>query len=143
MNKYLKYQPAWLQLIIFASFTVVFFLIAAAMVTPIIAKFYDLRLTDLSPFNFENPNGIAALKVFQTVLSVTLFLVPSLLFSYLSDARPLHYIGFRKPVPLFFFVIALVVMVSALPLVAWLGELNQNIHFSKQWSGLENWIKQP
>ena len=142
MNKYLKYQPAWLQLIIFASLTVVSFLIAGLIVTPVIANFYDLRLADLSPFNFENPNVVAALGAFQSALSITLFLVPSLLFSYLSDPRPLHYIGCRKPVPLFFFVIAIVVMVSALPLVVWLGELNHNVHFSKQWSGLENWIKQ-
>lgn len=126
MKKYLKHQPAWLQLTMFVSFTMVFALVAGLIIPPLILHGYGLTFKDIT--NFSQPNVIPALKALQTVLSITLFVVPSLLFAQVSDANPLHYIGFRKPVPLFYLVIAVIVMIAAFPMVAWLGDLNQNMH---------------
>lgn len=139
MKKYLKYQPAWLQLVMFISFTLIFSLIAGSIVSPIILNAYQLNFNDLS--DFSKPNVIPALKALQTILSITLFFIPSLLFAYLSDSRPLHYIGFRKPVPVFFMAIAMIVMVSAFPMVAWLGDLNQHMHLPQNWKRVENWMR--
>lgn len=139
MKNYLKYQPPWVQLISFVSFTMIFAFIVSLLIPPVILNAYGLEFSDLS--DYSNPHVVSAIKILQTILSITLFLIPSLLFSQLSDARPLHYIGFRKPMPMYFLIIAVIVMLSAFPMVAWLGDLNQHMHLPKGFKGMENWIR--
>lgn len=139
MKNYLKYQPAWVQLIMFISFTLIFSFIVGILVPPAILNAYGLSFTDLS--QFSKPNVIPAIKILQTILSIILFLVPPLLFAHISDVRPLYYIGFRKPIPTYFLIIAIAIMLAAFPMVAWLGDLNQHMHLPKSWKGMENWIR--
>lgn len=141
MNKYLKYQHPWIQLILFGTFTVVFFLVALAVIIPIVANAYGLGPKDLTSFDYSKPQTLAALKMLQSVFSLVLFFIPSLLFAYLSAPRPMHYIGFRKPVPEIFFLFAVLIILSAIPMVAWLGTLNRNFHLPKSLAGLEQSIR--
>ncbi|MEJ7767813.1 MAG: CPBP family intramembrane glutamic endopeptidase [Chitinophagaceae bacterium] len=139
MKKYLKHQPAWVQLVLFISFTLITSVVAQAFVIPLILKAYGLNLQDLR--NYSEPSVVPALKALQAVLSIIIFLVPPLLFAHISDARPLHYIGFRKPVPIMFLAIATIVMVAAFPMVAWLGEINQHLHLPKSMKSLESSLR--
>src|SRR3954468_5208617 len=121
MNTYLKYRPAWLQLVIFGSLTFGIFLATSFIAIYAISKIYHISPLAFQQMDLTKPDVVGAVKAFQAVSSVALFLVPSLVFAYLSDVKPLAYVGIKKPVPLAFFGIAIVVIFAAFPLVAWLS----------------------
>lgn len=77
------------------------------------------------------------LRVMLIVNFVGLFLAPVWVFAYLSDPRPTRYLGLRNAPP-HFFIVGIIAMVAAVPMVEYLGFLNQNINFP---DNVEGWMK--
>ena len=107
----------------------------------IISKIYSIPFSELGGTHLGDPRFVSALKAIQVLSSLTLFLIPSLLFAFLSDKHPLSYIGFKNPVPLTFYAIAVVVIVASFPMVSWLSDVNQHLHLPKSMQGLEQMIR--
>ncbi len=141
MNTYLKYRPAWLQLVIFGSLTFGIFLAVGFIAVFLIAKFYHISPLSFQQMDLTNKDVIAAVKVLQAVSSVAMFLVPPLVFAYLSDSKPLNYIGLKKPVPVVFFAIGVIMTLVAFPMVAWLSELNQHLHLPPSMQATEKVLR--
>lgn len=141
MTTYLKYKPAWLQLLIFAGLVMGIFTAGSLVGILIISKLYGLSLADLSGNNLSNTHFVSALKAMQVLSSLALFLIPSLVFAFLSDRQPMRYIGFKKPVPVLFYAIAVGVILASFPMVSWLSELNQHLHLPKSMQSLERLIR--
>lgn len=129
MNTYLKYKPAWLQLVIFGSLSFGTYLTLGLVTYFGVAKFYGVPVEQLQELDFSKPGVVSALKMIQGILSVVIFLVPSLLFAYLSDQRACRYIGCKKPVPFNFWWLGFMLMLLAFPAASWLNQLNQQIQF--------------
>ncbi|WP_052273051.1 CPBP family intramembrane glutamic endopeptidase [Flavihumibacter solisilvae] len=129
MNTYLKFKPAWLQLVIFGSLTFGIYLSLGLIAFFGVSKVYGLSVEQLQQLSFEEPGVLSALKLLQGLLSVIIFLVPALLFSYLSDQRPFNYMGLKKPVPTRFLWLGLILMIIAFPAASWLNHLNQDLQF--------------
>lgn len=128
MSTYLKYKPAWLQLVIFGSLTFGIYLSLGLVAFFAVSKMYNISLEQIQSLSVEQPSVLAALKLLQGILSVVIFLVPALLFAYLSDRKSMRYIGFRQPVPLKFWWLGLLLMVLAFPAASWLNQVNQQMH---------------
>ena len=141
MSTYLKYRPAWMQLLIFASLTIGIFLVVSFVAVLIISRIFNLSPTDFEEMNLLRPDVVSGIKALQAVSSIALFLLPSLVFAYLSDANPLKYIGFKKPIPAGFFLIALVIILASFPMVAWLSEMNQHMHLPKSMQATEKMLR--
>ena len=129
MNSYLKYKPAWLQLVIFGSLSFGTYLTLGLVTYFGVAKLYGVPIEQLQELDFSKPGVVPALKMIQGILTVVIFLVPSLLFAYLSDRRACRYIGCKKPVPVNFWWLGFMLMVLAFPAASWLNQVNQQIHF--------------
>jgi membrane protease YdiL (CAAX protease family) len=67
-----------------------------------------------------------------------LFLLPSLLFAYVSDPKPVRYLGMKQPQKQIFWILAIVVMFAAIPMVEYIGALNQKMHLG---SDTQKWMK--
>ncbi len=141
MNTYLKYRPAWNQLLIFGSLTIGIFIAFNFIALLAITKIYDVEQSDFITMDLSRPAVLSAIKTLQAVLSIALFLIPSLVFAYLSDSRPLRYIGFRKPLPASFYIISLIIILASFPMVAWLSEVNQHIHLPKTMGAAEKMMR--
>lgn len=128
MTKYLKYKPAWIQLVIFGSLTFGMYLSFGLLAFFGTAKLFDLSTVQLQVMNFDEPGVLGALKLLQAILTIVIFLLPALVFAYLSDKRPLNYIGMKSPVPGRFWWIGVLLLILAFPLASWLNQVNQNIH---------------
>lgn len=137
----LKYKTAWLQLLIFGSLTIAIFLAVSVVALLIIPHIYQVSAADFQTMDFTKPSMVSAIKAYQAIGHIALFTVPSLVFAYLSDKKPLSYIGFKKPVPAGFLLIAAVVIIGAFPMVAWLGEINQNIHLPESLKATEKALR--
>ena len=142
MNTYLKFKSAWLQLLIFGSLT---FGISAALFfvgITIVSKIYNISPLTLTTMDLTDPNVLNAAEALQVISSIAVFLVPSLVFAYLSDRKPMDYIGFKKPVPVVFWGLSLLLVFASLPMVGWLGHMNENLHLPASMASTEKALRE-
>jgi membrane protease YdiL (CAAX protease family) len=128
-KKYLRIQPAPVQLIIFLSFWAILFLFAQLATVTYIKlatgvpsdKIMDFIQGDLNKF----PN---VLFIANAISGIFCFLLPAWLFAYLADPRPAAYLGGKKtakPIQIVLVVvIALALIFFVSPLAGWIKELN-------------------
>jgi membrane protease YdiL (CAAX protease family) len=141
MQTYLKTRPVWLQVLIFLSLVASGLLIFVALFGTVIG----LKATGLSLDELQNTANWDAtdsryavfLRILLAAQFLGVFLVPVWVFAYLSDPAPARYLGLRRA-PLLFFIAGILIMAVSIPLVEYLGFLNQKVAFPK---GIESWMK--
>lgn len=104
----------------FGSFMVLTFL---PKITPYTALQIE-SLTEHSPVGLINTAIIV-----QGILSVFIFLVPAWLFSYLATPRPAEYIGLRAPGKKIQLLLAVTMMLGAMPVLQLIEGLISQINF--------------
>ena len=141
MQTYLKTRPVGAQFFIFLFLVLSGLFVFVMMIgTALALKLAGLSLFEISDLkNWDSADGryMVFLRTMLAVQFLGLFLIPALVFAYLSDPKPLHYLGLRKA-PVFFFVAGVALLVAALPLVEYLGLLNRKINFP---DSIEGWMK--
>jgi membrane protease YdiL (CAAX protease family) len=138
----LKYIPAWLQLLIFGILSFVIFLALSIFISIFFHMVFSISPADIQKPDFNNPAFITAFKIYQAVSVIALFVVPSLVFGDLLDKKPLQYLGFKKPVPSGTLFIAVITIMAAFPMVAWLSEINHNMHLPGFMQSTEKLIRE-
>jgi len=94
------------------------------------AWIYGFRVSEiLSLGTFEDPRYVAASKLIQILGSVGTFIVPAFLFSYLFAGDMFSYYRFREPVSLLAILLTVGMMLSVIPLINYLAEINMRMEF--------------
>lgn len=137
MNTYLKYKPAWLQLVVFGSLTFGIFAVSQELIFSVISYRLEVAREDIFKMNLEKPGVVTALKWLQAILSVAIFLLPSIVFAYLSDRRPFSYLGHKAPQPSSFWWMGVALMLLAYPAASWLNMVNQQINLPEAFKSME------
>lgn len=141
MQTYLKTRPVRSQAFIFISLVAAGLLIFVMMLGMWLATTFTglslFQLSDIDKWNTADGRYVVFLRLMLVMQFIGVFLVPVLVFAYLSDPKPACYLGFRKTTPLYF-LLGILVMMAALPLVEYVGSLNQKMAFP---SGMESWMK--
>jgi membrane protease YdiL (CAAX protease family) len=137
MNTYLKYKPAWLQLVVFGSLTFGMYLSLGLVAFFGIAQGLGVSVDDIQQLNLEKPGVITALKWLQAVLSLAIFLIPAIVFAYLSDRRAFAYLGHKAPQPSSFWWLGVTLMLLAYPAASWLNLVNQQIQLPAAFKTME------
>ncbi len=143
MHTYLRNRPAWMQLIIFGCLTVGIFFITSMVGISIVARFNHLstmQIVAMSPADYARPELVGIIRGLLLVQFFSIFLLPSLVFAYLTDPNPLFYAGFRSPQKNFFFLLALVTIFAAFFTVALMATINESlVHLLPKTS--QKWIE--
>ena len=137
MNTYLKYKPAWLQLVVFGSLTFGMYLSLGLVAFFGIAQGLGVSVDDIQQLNLEKPGVFTALKWLQAVLSLAIFLIPAIVFAYLSDRRPFTYLGHKAPQPSSYWWLGVTLMLLAYPAASWLNLVNQQIQLPAAFKTME------
>ncbi len=83
-------------------------------------------------------SDISSIKLAQFLQSLGLFVIPPFILAYLWSDKPLQYLQInRKPFSKDV-LLAIIIMLSAVPAINLLGEINHVIHFPESFSWLEN-----
>jgi len=94
------------------------------------ALIYGFGVTDiLSLGAFDDPRYVAASKLIQILGSVGTFIIPAFLFSYLFAGDLFSYYRFRDPADTVAILLTLVMMVSVIPFINYLAEINMRMEF--------------
>jgi len=83
----------------------------------------------LSLGTYEDAGYVAASKLIQILGSVGTFIVPAFLFSYLFEGDLYSYYRFRNPVSMIPMLLVILMMVSVIPFINYLAELNMKMEF--------------
>ena len=141
MRGLLKSKSAGSQFLLLISIALVsFFLVGllGTMVLSAVTGINIIELGDSSKWDFTKPGFITFIRGMQVVQFIGLFLVPVFICARLFSTDSKKYLGLKKPSNRFYFLAGVAVMIVAIPLVNWLGELNQNIQFPSGWV---EWMK--
>ncbi|OFX69650.1 MAG: hypothetical protein A2X12_01030 [Bacteroidetes bacterium GWE2_29_8] len=114
------------NLIIFLSIFVIFVVIGSVL-SIIISK---------SSF-FENLNYINNLKLTQLVLSLFIFILPSIFFSFIINKNPLSYFHLNKTANLKVLLLVFLFCLFIIPVINYLSELNNSISFGERYKSIE------
>jgi hypothetical protein len=96
------------------------------------------ELQDTAKWNAANPNMIVFIRGMLVIQFLGLFLIPSLLFAYFSDPHPLDFAGLKAPKNSLYWILGIIAMVVAIPVVEYTGMLNQHITFGGE---TQRWMK--
>ncbi|UYQ92725.1 CPBP family intramembrane metalloprotease [Chitinophaga horti] len=125
MNGFLNKQPATAQLATLIGFFIAFFLIYFAvmqLLLPSISGGYTYET--LYAAAKKDSSLLPYLKLTQILYTTIVFLVPAVIFLYLCYPQPFQETGLAKGPSIYNLVFTLLIMASALPLVAALMEWN-------------------
>jgi membrane protease YdiL (CAAX protease family) len=130
LRTYLKYKPAWLQLVVFGVLALLISQLVVAISLPVIGKSYDLSLKEMIGIlegDIKHPDAKIILTIFQTLQFFVLFLIPCLLFAYFADPDPSKFLGLDRFPKTNFFLLALALIVVGTFAVGLLGFINKII----------------
>lgn len=140
MSTYLKYRPAWSQLLVFIGLSLAIFMVLSVIGMFILSKATGIGLmemSDVSKWDLKDPRTLFLIRGMLTVQFICLFVIPVFLFAYFSDPKPLQYLGLSQPTTLFYVGVGILIMFVSIPLASLLGLINQSIPFP---AGMQKWM---
>jgi len=119
-----------MQLMIFGGLTLGLMVVSSFVGTGLVARINHISVTQLagmSPSDFGRPEMAGMIKGLLIVQFFGIFLLPPLVFAYLTDPRPLAYAGLKPPQKNSFLLLGMITMVAAYFTVEFLGIINEAI----------------
>jgi hypothetical protein len=141
MKGLLKNKSAGTQFLIFISISLASFFIIGLLGTVLLSKITGMSLetmSDSSKWSYNDGTLAMTIRGMQIIQFVSLFLLPTFLCARLFSTDNKKYLGLKKPSNIAYFLVGAGVLLLAIPVVNFLGELNRNVQFPP---GLEKWLK--
>lgn len=126
---YLKTRPAWAQLLMFIGLAFGSFIVFSMIGVIVLGKMTGLNVLEMSDpakWDYTNPALLVFVRGMLLIQFLSLFVIPTFLFGYFSDSKPLSYIGLRSAKPMYF-ILGAAVLILALPFVDWMGAINHQM----------------
>jgi uncharacterized protein len=130
MQTYLKTKAVWVQFFLFLGMAFGIFLVFMLIGTAALSKITGISMievADTSKWNWKDANMMLMVRGFMVLQFLGLFLIPSLLFGYLSDPQPVKYLGLNKPSKNIYWLLGILVLVVSIPAVEYSGILNREM----------------
>ena len=139
MQSYLKTRPVWIQLLLFIGMALGIFMAVSVIGMWILSSMTGISMFDVADISkwSTNPKMLTYVRGMLLLQFLGLFLIPSLLFGYFSDPKPLQYIGIKRPVKPLYWVLGIASLIIAIPLVEYTGLINRQVNFG----GLQKWMQ--
>lgn len=141
MKGLLKAKSAGSQFLLLIGICIFSLFVVSLIGTIILARMTGMKLTeltDISKWDYSKADVIFLIRGMQVVQFIGLFVIPVFICARLFSTNISKYLGLRKPSNPFYFLTAVAAMIIAIPLVNFLGELNNLVHFPK---AVEGWMK--
>ena len=135
MRNYLKYHSPGVQFVVLIGLAAGLFFINGFIT---IAFFGDATRALSSTTNAITQEQLAQVRWAQLISSVMTFLLPALLYAYLSDEHPLSYLGVKRDVKLMLVFAALFLLPAVEPFAMYMAQLNQQVNFGPSQKAFED-----
>lgn len=139
MQTYLKTRPVGIQLLLFIGMAFGIFSIfsyAGAIILPKLTGIDLNTFQNIEKYEGKSGNMIVFIRGMLLMQFLGLFLIPTLLFGYFSDPKPLPYLGLKRPHNFSYLIMGIIALIVAIPMVEYIGLLNKSLvanNSSAQW----------
>lgn len=133
MQTYLKTRPVWIQLLLFIGMAFGILMVLSLVGGTILSNITGISLfqmSDTGAWDSKNPHMLVMIRGMLLIQFLGMFLIPSLLFAYFSDPQPLNYIGLKPPSKALYWVVGIIIMLAAVPMVEYIGLINRDLPFN-------------
>lgn len=131
MQSYLRVKSPWSQLAILMGMLFLGFVLTTIAAGVLLIS-HGIKAGTLTGSLLDDPKLTEFLKYVQAVSTVTIFLIPAILFAVVVFSRnQFSYLGFRNVPKPYYFLLGILVMFVSLPFVSWLGHINQLVPLPK------------
>lgn len=117
----------------------VFMLLAIVLVLPIFGM--GSLMDGMTATGMMTPEGMIFLKYFQVVQSIGLFIVPSLILAWLYHGNISEYLQADHSTNFPTYLYAALAVLMLIPLINFVGEINNQMNLPESLAGLENWMR--
>jgi len=90
--------------------------------------------------DYSNPSSVTLLKYLQIIQSFGLFILPPILAGYFFERNSLGYLRMDKPSKPVIYLLTLVIMFVALPLINWMVVINEGMRLPEFLKSVETWM---
>ncbi|CAN5445116.1 hypothetical protein BH10BAC1_BH10BAC1_07040 [soil metagenome] len=91
--------------------------------------------------NLDNDKAIFISKLEQAFSVIIIFILPTLMFALFWTKTKIHYLGLTKKVSTKTIVLSALFILFAIPLINWIGSLNEQMALPQAFSGMEAWMQ--
>ena len=91
--------------------------------------------------SITDPELLPKLKYLQIVNQIALFIVPVILFALFTGSPIRDYLKLNWRMPLVILGVAIAIILLALPLINWMGEVNASMKLPQSMAGIEQWMR--
>lgn len=135
-------QP-YLKIMALIMVMIVTFLIVLAIGVAVSIPLFGSGILDsLSTFtDYSDPRMVAALKYFQIVNQVGVFIAPAFIFVMLSDDDIKGYLNLNGGIKALSIIFGLILLLISMPFINWLVQVNSEIHLPAYLSRIESWMR--
>ncbi len=139
LNRYWREYPLLVQMLLFVIMIFVLAGFAIKVVMPVAVHWLTgIQGLDLQQLTKEShPGEIRAALLWQGLFSISIFLVPSLLFTYQTTPHMQHYLGLRKPASSRHWILTALLILGAMPVMLQLQALMRMIDFGADAAALQ------
>jgi membrane protease YdiL (CAAX protease family) len=130
--------------ILLAGIILLVFMIVFSILGIILASLiYDKSLVQLAAGiqDYSDPQNIRIVKLLQVVQSIGLFLLPPFIIGWFLHTSALGFLSLKNRPSFARIILSSVVMFSVLPLVNFLGSLNERMSLPDFLGGVERWMQ--
>ena len=142
MKGLLKSKSAGTQFLLLTSLAMASFFIIGLLGTVLLSNITGMSLetmSDNSKWDYNSGALLTVIRGMQLIQFVSLFLIPTLLCARFFSMDSKDYLGLKNPSNKGFYLVAVAILLTALPFVNFIGELNRNVQFP---ADIAKWMKE-
>jgi membrane protease YdiL (CAAX protease family) len=127
MIGHLRVKSPWSQLGIFLGLFGGSFIFGSLIIYMVMLGM-GIPVAEIGRMDWSRPKFLSVMKVVQALSSILMFLLPAFFYAVITfRGRPFYFLGLKKAEKSSFYLLAIVTIIVAFPLVVWLGNINQMI----------------
>ena len=142
MKGLLKSKSAGTQFLLLISLAMASFFIIGLLGTVLLSNITGMSLetmSDNSKWDYNSGALLTVIRGMQLIQFVSLFLIPTLLCARFFSMDSKDYLGLKNPSNKGYYLVAVAILLTALPFVNFIGELNRNVQFP---ADIAKWMKE-
>jgi len=140
IRKFFTGLPAGMKLILSIIIIILFFL--SAFVVGLLAA---MPIFGISPTELQSAMGVNGninlLKYMQILQGFSLFIIPSFIVAYIFSNNTIKFLYLDVKPKFFYAILAVSLMILALPLINFLAQINSKMNLPEFMSGIEVWMR--
>ncbi|TSA35910.1 MAG: CPBP family intramembrane metalloprotease [Porphyromonadaceae bacterium] len=141
-NQYLSSHHPFIQLLMFTLITVISVLVVMLLAIVAGIVLFRVPLTEwMNLLDVTDPANVPLLKFLQITQSLSMFVIPPIIFGWFVVRDPWLYLNINKSPDRKRVTVVLVLTVLILPVLNLLSVLNQELRLPGFLSGVEDWMK--